>query len=326
MLIDTATIEVRGGKGGDGCVSFRREKYVPRGGPNGGDGGHGGSVVIEAARGLSSLMDFRYKRHYRAESGRKGSGSNKRGRDGQDVVLLVPPGTVIKDHETGDVLADLDEDGASVVVARGGRGGRGNARFATPVEQAPRNAEEGKPGKELTIDLELKLLADVGLVGLPNAGKSTLLSHVSAARPKTGDFPFTTLSPVLGIVGHGSVDSFVMADLPGLIEGAHEGKGLGHRFLRHVERTRVLVILLDASSESLDDDYRTLLAELSSYGQGLAEKPRLVALNKMDLFPAGTVPDARFGGEDVYRVSGLTGQGLSELTRALSAMLAGLED
>jgi GTP-binding protein len=326
VLIDTATIEVRGGNGGDGCVSFRREKYVPRGGPNGGDGGHGGSVVFEAARGLSSLMDFRYRRHYKAEKGRNGSGANRRGKDGADVVLLVPPGTIIKDHETGEVLADLDEHGSRVVVAKGGRGGRGNARFATPVEQAPRKFEPGREGEERVIDLELKLLADVGLVGLPSVGKSTLLSRVSAARPKTGDYPFTTLSPVLGIVGQGSADSFVMADLPGLIEGASEGKGLGHRFLRHVERTRVLVVLLDASSETLEEDYRTLVGELESYGQGLSEKPRVVALNKTDLFPEGEVPSGRFGGEEVYAVSGLTGAGLDGLVRALVRMLAQLQD
>ncbi len=326
MLIDTATIEVRGGEGGNGCSSFRREKFVPRGGPNGGDGGHGGSVVFQAARGLSSLLDFRYRQHYKAEKGRNGSGANRRGRDGEDVVLLVPIGTIIKEHESGEVLADLDEDGARVVIAKGGRGGRGNARFATPVEQAPRKFEGGRPGEELKIDLELKLIADVGLVGLPNAGKSTLLSRVSAAKPKTGNFPFTTLSPVLGIVGHGSADSFVMADLPGLIEGAHEGKGLGHRFLRHVERTRVLVILLDSSSETLLEDYRTLLGELESYGQGLSEKPRVVALNKSDLSPDEVAPGAAFGGEEVHRISGLSGQGLEGLMRTLVRALAELED
>ena len=326
MLIDSAKIEVRGGDGGNGCVSFRREKFVPRGGPNGGDGGHGGSVVFEAARGLSSLLDFRYRRHYKAEKGRNGSGANRRGRDGEDIVLLVPPGTIVKDHESGDVMADLDEDGARIVIAKGGRGGRGNARFATSVEQAPRHAEGGRPGTEITVDLELKLLADVGLVGLPSADKSTLLSRVSAARPKIGDFPFTTLSPVLGIVGHGSADSFVMADLPGLIEGAHEGKGLGHRFLRHIERTRVLVILLDSSSETLVEDYRTLLGELESYGQGLSEKPRIVALNKTDLFPDEAAPRVAFGGEEGHRISGMTGVGLDGLTHALVAVLAELEE
>jgi len=326
MLIDTATIEVKAGEGGNGCSSFRREKFVPRGGPNGGDGGHGGSVVFEAARGLSSLLDFRYKKHYKAQKGRNGSGANKRGRDGEDIVLLVPLGTIVKEHESGEVLADLEEHGARIVVAKGGRGGRGNARFATPVEQAPRKFEGGRPGGELIVDLELKLLADVGLVGLPNAGKSTLLSHVSAARPKTGNFPFTTLSPVLGIVGHGSADSFVMADLPGLIEGAHEGKGLGHRFLRHIERTRVLVVLLDSSSETLMDDYRTLLGELENFGQGLSEKPRLVALNKADLSPDDAAPGATFGGEEVHRISGMTGQGLDTLLRALVATLARMDD
>ncbi len=326
MLIDYAKIEVRGGDGGNGCVSFRREKFVPRGGPNGGDGGHGGSVVFEAARGLSSLLDFRYRKHYKAQKGRNGIGANKRGRDGEDIVLLVPPGTIIKDYESGDVLADLEEDGSRIVVAKGGRGGKGNARFATAVEQAPRHCESGRPGAELVIELELKLLADVGLVGLPSAGKSTLLSRVSAARPKIGDFPFTTLSPVLGIVGHGSVDSFVMADLPGLIEGAHEGRGLGHRFLRHIERTRALVILLDSSSETLEEDYRTLVGELESYGEGLSEKPRIVALNKIDLFPDEGAPTAGFGGEDLHHVSAMTGKGLDGLTHALVALLAELED
>jgi GTP-binding protein len=322
MLIDAATITVRGGDGGSGCVSFRREKYVPRGGPNGGDGGHGGSVVIRAARGLSSLLDYRYRRNYVAEKGRDGSGSNRRGRDGSDTVLLVPPGTVLRNHETGETIADLDEDGASVVVAKGGRGGRGNARFATAVDQAPRRAEEGRPGREVVVDLELKLLADVGLVGLPNAGKSTLLSRMSAARPKIGDFPFTTLSPVLGIVGHGSADSFVMADLPGLIEGAHEGKGLGDRFLRHIERTRILVLLLDLSSTSLREDYETLLHELTSYGRGLAEKPRMIVLNKADIAEDSRAPDSAFGGEPALVVSALTGAGLKELGTSLTAMLA----
>lgn len=325
-MIDTAKIEVKGGSGGSGCCSFRREKFVPRGGPNGGDGGHGGSVVFEAARGLSSLLDFRYRQLYKAEKGRNGSGANRRGRDGEDIVLLVPPGTIVRDHESGDVIADLEKDGDRVVVAKGGRGGRGNARFATPTEQAPRKFEGGRAGQELKVDLELKLIADVGLVGLPNAGKSTLLSRVSAAKPKTGDFPFTTLSPVLGIVGHGSADSFVMADLPGLIEGAHTGKGLGHRFLRHVERTRVLVILLDSSSEVLTEDYRTLLGELESYGQGLSEKPRIVALNKTDLSPDEVAPGVVFGGEEVHRISGFTGAGLDELLPVLVRMLAELDD
>lgn len=324
MLIDTATIRLRGGDGGNGCVSFRREKYVPRGGPNGGDGGHGGSIIFEAARGLSSLLDFRYRREYKAEKGRNGSGANRRGKDGEDLILRVPAGTVLREHETGEVLADLDEDGASFVVAKGGRGGRGNARFATPIEQAPRRADPGTPGQEITVDLELKLLADVGLVGLPNAGKSTLLSRISAARPKIGDFPFTTLSPVLGIVGHGSEDSFVMADLPGLIEGAHEGRGLGHRFLRHIERTRVLVMLIDSSGEDPESDYGTLVGELTSYGEGLDEKPRIVALSKVDATPDAVLSHS-FGGEDVFRISSLTGEGLQELERAIVDVLRTLD-
>jgi GTP-binding protein len=325
VLIDTATITLRGGKGGDGCVSFRREKYVPRGGPNGGDGGNGGSIVLVAARGLSSLLDFRYRREYGAEKGRNGSGANRRGRDGGDLKLRVPQGTVVKDHETGEVLADLDADGERFVAAEGGRGGRGNARFATPVEQAPRHAEKGRPGREVTVDLELKLIADVGLVGLPNAGKSTLLSRISAARPKIGDFPFTTLSPVLGIVGHGSDDSFVMADLPGLIEGAHDGRGLGHRFLRHVERTKVLVVLIDSSGNDPDADYATLMNELKNYGEGLSEKPRVVALSKIDLVP-DRGPRVAFGGENVFPISAVSGDGLDELTRALVGILRTVDE
>jgi len=319
-LIDSATIIARGGRGGNGCLSFRREKFVPRGGPNGGDGGHGGSVRVRASEGRYTLLDFRYRRHYRAGSAQHGGGSDKRGRDGEDVVLEVPVGTVIRDHDTGEVLADLDEPEASVVIAQGGRGGRGNARFATSTDQAPRRVEEGQPGEERTVDLELKLLADVGLVGAPNAGKSTLLSRVSGARPKIGDFPFTTLSPVLGLVRVSPSESFVMADLPGLIEGAHEGKGLGLRFLKHTERTRVLVILLDASDEP-ETTYATLVAELEQYGQGLSEKPRVVALNKIDLPGAadGRVPS--FGGEQVVRVSAVRGDGLRELVGLLSGML-----
>lgn len=320
MLIDTATIEVRGGAGGDGCVSFRREKYVPRGGPNGGDGGHGGSVTLEASAGRFTLLDFRYRRRYRAESGRHGSSNDKRGRDGEDVILKVPVGTLVRDHESGEVLADLSEGGARFVVAAGGRGGRGNARFASSTDQAPRRAEKGRPGEDRVVDLELKLLADVGIVGLPNAGKSTLLSRVSAAKPRIADFPFTTRSPVLGLVRYGRDGSFVMADLPGLIEGAHEGKGLGLAFLRHVERTSVLVLLLDASADP-EDAYAVLLGELEGYGHGLSEKPRLVVLSKTDLLGGPPVPPPRFGGEPVYAVSALTGDGLAELLFALGGAL-----
>jgi GTP-binding protein len=321
MLIDTATITVRGGDGGNGCVSFRREKYVPHGGPDGGDGGAGGSVTIVAREGRSTLLDFRHRRHYRAESGQHGGGARKTGRNGESVVIEVPVGTIVRDHESGEILADLEAPGSSVVVAEGGRGGRGNARFATPTDRAPRRAEDGRSGRECTVDLELKLLADVGIVGLPNAGKSTLLSKLSAARPRIGDYPFTTLSPVLGLVRHGVGESFVAADLPGLIEGAHRGKGLGDRFLRHVERTRVLVLLIDAVEGDPDAAYGTLLTELSSYGQGLDEKPRLVALNKIDLRGPTAGPAPSFGGEEVFEISALTGEGLDALTHAIWRLL-----
>jgi GTP-binding protein len=321
MLIDTATITVRGGDGGNGCVSFRREKFVPRGGPDGGDGGNGGNVTLMAREGRSTLLDFRYRRHYRAGNGQHGGGARKTGRDGEDVVIEVPVGTLVKDHATGDVLADLETPGSSFVVAEGGRGGRGNARFATPTDRAPRRADEGGKGRERVVDLELKLIADVGIVGLPNAGKSTLLSKLSSARPRIGDYPFTTLSPVLGLVRHGVDGAFVAADLPGLIEGAHQGKGLGDRFLRHVERTRVLILLIDASEGAPESAYATLLAELATYGQGLDEKPRLVALNKIDLLDPSIQSPAAFGGEEVLRISALTGEGLEALTHAVWRLL-----
>lgn len=321
MLIDTAKITVRGGDGGNGCVSFRREKSVPRGGPDGGDGGSGGSVTIVAREGRSTLLDFRYRRHYRAENGQHGGGSRKTGRDGEGVAIEVPVGTVVRDHESGGVLADLDLPGGSFIVAEGGRGGRGNARFATSTDRAPRRAEQGRRGRERVVDLELKLLADVGIVGLPNAGKSTLLSKLSSAKPRIGDFPFTTLSPVLGLVRLGIDRSFVAADLPGLIEGAHQGRGLGDRFLRHVERTRALVLLIDAASGDAEAAYRTLLGELSGYGQGLDEKPRLVALNKIDLRGPSEGAVGTFGDEEVLEISALTGEGLDGLRGAIWRLL-----
>jgi len=322
MLIDTARIEVTGGNGGNGCRSFRREKYVPRGGPNGGNGGDGGDVVLVAAEGRSTLLDFRYRRHLRAERGRHGGSSNKRGHDGADAVIEVPVGTVVKDAETGEILADLDRPGARLVAARGGRGGRGNAAFATATDRAPTRSEDGRPGEELTIDLELKLIADVGLVGLPNAGKSTLLSKISAARPKIADFPFTTLSPVLGLVQYGIDGSFVAADLPGLIEGAHEGRGLGHRFLRHTERTKMLLVLVDVSDPDPGQSFRTVLNELTSYGRGLAERPRIAVLSKVDLVAGEpSVPD-EMNGERVLCVSAATGLGLDDLKAAIVELLA----
>ncbi|MBD3367281.1 MAG: GTPase ObgE [Candidatus Eisenbacteria bacterium] len=317
MLVDTAKAEVRGGRGGDGCVSFRREKFVPRGGPDGGDGGRGGDVIVEADEGKSTLVDLHYRRHYRAGSGQHGSGARKSGRSGEDVVIRVPVGTVLRDAETGEVLADLDEPGERVVVAKGGGGGRGNARFATSTDRAPRRAEEGRHGVERMVEFELKLMADVGLVGLPNAGKSTLLRKLSAARPRVGDYPFTTLSPVLGLVRYGIDGSFVVADLPGLIEGAHEGKGLGHQFLRHIERTRVLVVLIDAAADDPATDYRVLMEELERHDADLTDKPRVVAWSKVDLRGPDGPPEASFGGERVVSVSGLTGEGVDDLVRLL---------
>jgi len=283
MFIDQATIHVKAGNGGNGCVSFRREKFVPKGGPNGGNGGRGGSVILRADPHLTTLMDYRYRRVYRAPNGERGKGGNKTGKDGEDIILRVPCGTIVIDSNTNLVLADLVNKGDEIVVAVGGKGGRGNAEFATPTNQAPRTAESGKPGEERTIKLELKLLADVGLVGFPNAGKSTLISRISAARPKIADYPFTTLVPNLGIVRYNEYKNFVVADLPGMIKGAHTGKGLGIQFLRHIERTCVLVFLLECISDNPKNDYQVLLNELKLYNKTLLKKPRVVIITKIDL-------------------------------------------
>ncbi len=321
MLIDAATVELKAGDGGDGCRSFRREKFVPRGGPNGGNGGTGGDIIFEAAEGRSTLLDFRYRRRYAAERGRHGASARKRGHNGENITLKVPVGTIIRNHDTGDVIADLDEPGARIVVAAGGRGGRGNACFATSTTRAPTRCEPGKPGDSLTVDLELKMIADVGLVGLPNAGKSTMLSTISAARPKIGSYPFTTLTPVLGLVPFGFDQAFVVADLPGIIEGAHEGKGLGDRFLKHIERTKVIVVLVDSSEEGPEDAYRVILSELTGYGEGLAEKPRIVVLTKADAGAEFDPGSMRFGGERVLVVSSVSGQGIEEMKRAIRELL-----
>ena len=284
MFTDRVKVFVKAGDGGGGQLSFRREKFVPRGGPDGGNGGRGGNVVVEVSRQLNSLQDFRFKHHFAAERGGKGGGSRRHGKDAADIVLQVPPGTLVKDEE-GKTLADLVSDRQRLVVARAGRGGRGNASFKTSTRQTPRFAELGEPGESRWLWLELKLIADVGLVGLPNAGKSTLLSVASAARPKIADYPFTTLEPVLGVVELADDASFVMADLPGLIEGAHEGAGLGLQFLRHVERTRALIHLIDASSgdrQKLWNDYQQVRTELKKYSPALARRPQLIALSKMD--------------------------------------------
>jgi GTP-binding protein len=317
MFIDEAKIYVAAGGGGEGMISFRREKYVPRGGPDGGDGGRGGDVVLEADPNLTTLQDYRYRAHYRAGRGAHGSGSNRTGADGEDVLLRVPVGTVVRDAQTAELLGDLTEPVLRLTVARGGRGGRGNARFATATRQAPQEAESGTPGEERTLRLELKLLADVGLVGAPNAGKSTLLSRVSAARPKIGDWPFTTLEPHLGVVAVGD-ESFVMADVPGLIEGAHEGRGLGIRFLRHLERTRYLLVLIECTSDDPAAEYRALRSELVAHSADLARLPHRVVLTKTDLRPdfrpppPETFPEA----EGVDAVSSATGAGIQPLLRA----------
>jgi len=320
VFIDTATITVRAGAGGNGAVSFRREKFIPKGGPDGGNGGKGGDVVVIADRHLTTLLDFTYKKSYKAGNGENGMGARKSGHGGNDVEIRVPAGTVLRDAETNEVVADLKNDGDRFVAASGGKGGRGNSNFATPTNQAPRKAEPGGEGAARTLNLELKLLADVGLVGFPNAGKSTLISRISAARPKIADYPFTTLVPVLGIVRYEEFSSFVVADIPGLIEGAHEGKGLGTRFLRHIERTAVLVFMLDSTGDPVADQYATLLRELKEHNPVLAKKPRIVAITKIDAAGEETLAElkkARFGsGTPVVRISSVTGEGLRDLLKA----------
>lgn len=315
MFIDYAKIHVKAGDGGNGCVSFRREKFVPRGGPDGGDGGNGGDVVVRADQNVSTLLDLRLRQHYKAGRGEHGQGKKKHGRRGERREIRVPLGTVVRDAETGEVLADLTTGSQQEMVAQGGRGGRGNAQFATPTHRAPRYAEKGRSGEERRLILELKLIADVGLIGFPNAGKSTLISSVSAAHPKIADYPFTTLEPVLGIVRFGDFDSFVMADIPGLIEGAHRGKGLGDRFLRHVERTKVLLFLIDSTSEHPAEDLTILREELRQFNPGLVHKPWLVALTKADLLPGDAFPSPGVDGALVF--SSVTGRGLKELVYAL---------
>lgn len=329
MFVDEVEVFVKAGDGGRGCVSFRREKFVPRGGPNGGDGGAGGSVILEADQGLATLLDFHYKRHYRARRGEHGRGSDQHGANGPDLLLRVPLGTVVRERDSGQLLGDLTTPGQRLVVARGGRGGRGNAAFASSIRRAPRIAQPGGTGEERRLRLELKLLADVGLVGFPNAGKSTLVSKLSAARPKIADYPFTTLTPHLGLVRVDDEQGFVLADLPGLVPGAHQGKGLGLRFLRHIERTRLLVHVLDLDPTNGRDpveDYQALQKELRAYSPALAERTQLVAANKVDLPGAAVRLRAvqRFcarSGLACYPISALTGQGLPPLLGALVALL-----
>jgi GTP-binding protein len=333
-FVDQVRIFVKAGDGGNGCVAFRREKFVERGGPSGGDGGRGGSVILEADPQLTTLLDFRYQKHHRAPDGQHGMGSDCNGKNGDDLILRVPVGTLVKraDAENGEVLADLSRPGQRFVAARGGRGGLGNMNFATSTRQAPRFAQDGKPGEEATLVLELKLLADVGLIGYPNAGKSTFISRISRARPKIADYPFTTLVPNLGVVGYRDRRSFVVADIPGLIEGASEGQGLGHQFLRHVERCRVLVHLVDLSAGAEGrvpvKDFDTINEELKKYSPLLADKPQIVVANKLDLPEAREALPAfeaamRQRGIRVLPMSGATGEGSQAVLDACAEVLFG---
>jgi len=321
MFIDHARIKVKAGQGGSGCCSFRREKYVPKGGPDGGDGGGGGSVILIAERNVGTLIDFKYRPQFNAKRGQHGMGSRKNGKTAKNLEIKVPLGTIVKDAETGGLLADLVHEGDMFIAARGGRGGRGNAWFATATNQSPRDWEVGEQGEERLLELELKLIADVGLVGFPNAGKSTLLARISKARPKIADYPFTTLEPNLGIVHYREYQSFVVADIPGLIEGSHEGKGLGLQFLRHIERTQVLAFLIESIDETPEISFKTLHHELASFSQKLIEKPFLILISKSDLnepelsnqnFPANI---------DVIPFSSVTGQNIPLVIDALYRLL-----
>ena len=318
MFVDYALIEVSSGKGGDGAVTFRREKYVPKGGPSGGDGGNGGNVIVKASSNLHTLLDFRYKKHYKADNGDKGGNSLKDGKTGSDIIISVPVGTLIKDAETEKVIFDLDIDSKEVILAKGGKGGKGNSKFATPTNQTPRFAEDGKPGEHKKVILELKLIADVGLVGFPNSGKSTLISKISAAKPKIADYPFTTLEPNLGIVRYKDYQSFTVADIPGIIEGASKGKGLGHQFLRHIERTRIILFLVEITSENLQNDFDILMSELKSYSPKLIQKKIMVSLSKADLIDLERMKKAsrfKFKGikEKPIIFSSISGFGLAEM-------------
>jgi GTP-binding protein len=321
VFIDRVEIRVRSGSGGNGCVSFRREKYIPRGGPDGGDGGRGGDVIIRVQPQMRTLLDLRYRRHYAAQNGRQGEGARKTGKSSPPVIIKVPPGTLVEDIDTGETVADLTGDYDEMTIASGGKGGKGNWHFRSSTDQAPRRATPGRPGMERNLRLTLKLIADVGLVGLPNAGKSTLLRSVSEADPVVADYPFSTTAPNLGIVKIGDMASFCMVDIPGLIEGAHEGKGLGLDFLRHIERCRILCFIIDAASQETapDEAYRQLISELGQYSAALLGKPRFVALNKTDLL-AGNAGQAGFspeGEERVYLISALARTGLDALMRDL---------
>ncbi len=326
MFVDRVEITCKAGDGGDGCMSFRREAYVPRGGPDGGDGGHGGNIIIRAERNLGSLANIAGHRFWKAERGRHGEGNLRTGKSGKDVVILVPPGTLVKDADTGILLKDLAEEGDSVKVAQGGKGGRGNKHFATATNRTPREFEPGEPGEERNVILELKLIADVGLIGKPNAGKSTLLSRLSNATPEIADYPFTTKYPNLGLVRVGYEQQFILADIPGLIEGAHAGIGLGHEFLKHVQRTRVLLHLVEPSPMDQTDpveNYHQIRSELRQYDETLIERPEIVAVTKSELPDADAAADllSESIGRKVHRISAVTGEGLTDLIRDLVSLL-----
>jgi GTP-binding protein len=337
MFIDEAVIRIKAGDGGNGCMAFRREKFVPRGGPSGGDGGRGGDIVMESSERHNTLVHFRFNPEYKAERGRHGEGSNCTGRDGESIVLKVPVGTIVYDKETGEKVHDFSQADERVIVAHGGRGGRGNQHFASSTHQAPREHEAGLPGEERVLRLELKLLADVGLVGYPNVGKSTLISRISAARPKIADYPFTTLQPNLGVVTIGDPpheDSYLVADIPGLIEGAHTGSGLGTQFLRHIERTRVLAHLIDVSDSSGRPDpvadFKVIMSELRSFGAGLEKKPQVLVAAKMDVVNPDKLAALRKHAKklklDFYEISAVTGYGIPELKYALGKRVKQIRD
>ena len=331
-FIDEAVITVQSGNGGSGCVSFRRERHIPRGGPDGGDGGRGGDVIMVSSPSKRTLYDFRYKKNLKAQNGTGGQGKDKTGKAGQHLIVEIPPGTLVSDVETNQVLKDFTKPGERMVIAKGGRGGLGNARFKTSTHRTPRFAQPGEPGEKREIKLDLKLIADVGLIGLPNAGKSTLISRISAAKPKIGDYPFTTLTPNLGVVQPPFGEPFVVADIPGLIQGAHAGAGLGIKFLRHVERTRILVHMIDVAAIDPSDilgTYDTINQELRSYSTELARKSQLIVLNKMDVTGADAAADrfrSSLRDKEVMLISAVTGQGVQQLLSKMVQMIAGQAD
>jgi GTP-binding protein len=326
-FIDEAMITVQSGDGGKGCVSFRREKFIPRGGPDGGDGGKGGDIILSTTSRKRTLYHFKYQKHFKAENGSHGQGKQKTGKNGRNLTIELPPGTLVIDADTGHLIKDLVETGETFVILKGGRGGQGNTKFKTSTHRTPRFAQPGEPGETRTLKLELKLLADVGIIGLPNAGKSTLISAISSARPKIANYPFTTLAPSLGVVQTGWSEPFVVADIPGLIKGAHQGTGLGIKFLRHIERTRILVHLIDASSIDPGDpldQYHTINQELAMYDEKLAKKPQIVVLNKLDLSGVRKSADifqSAVKDKEVVFISALTGQGLEQLKSQIVQLL-----